>query len=101
MSTSRRPVFRIDHPDVKGLMGLSIEEKHFAWKELEPNWQKFYAQATNSARIEASLRTPYDQGLLKLLNAANVYLNIKASVTSVWFCHSHGHSAGERLRSKG
>ena len=77
-----RPVFRIDHPDVKGLMGLSIEEKHFAWKELEPNWQKFYAQATNSARIEASLRMPYDQGLLKLLNAAKVYLNIKASVTS-------------------
>ncbi len=77
-----RPVFRIDHPDVKGLLGLNIEEKHFAWKDLEPSWQKFYSQATNSSRIESSLRTPYDQGLLKLLNAAKVYLNLKASVTS-------------------
>ncbi len=77
-----RPVFRIDHPDVKGLFGFNIEEKHFSWAQIESNWEKFYPLATNAARIESSLRQPYEQGLLKLLNASKIYLGIKASVTS-------------------
>ena len=77
-----RPVFRIDHPDVKGLLGFNIEEKHFAWDQIAPSWEKFYPLATNASAMKSAERRPYEQGLLKLLNASRLYIGLKFSATS-------------------
>jgi ABC-type transport system involved in cytochrome c biogenesis permease subunit len=72
-----RPVFRIDHPDLKGLLGLPIEEKNFAWKQIVPKWPDIVSVATNAAARDASLRTPYETSTLRLANAGKLYHQLK------------------------
>jgi ABC-type transport system involved in cytochrome c biogenesis permease subunit len=72
-----RPVFRIDHPDLKGLLGVPIEEKNFSWAQIVPKWPDIVSVATNAASREASLRTPYETSTLRLANAGKLYHQLK------------------------
>jgi ABC-type transport system involved in cytochrome c biogenesis permease subunit len=72
-----RPVFRVDHPDLKGLLGVRIEEKHITWTQIAPHWEKLVPIATNAAALDASLRSPYDRAALKLANAGKLYRQLK------------------------
>ena len=75
------PVFRIDNPDVKGLLGLPAEPdraahqdgKHFSWWQIQPRLDDLQREAARANDVEASRRTPYDQSLLKLWDAQMVY----------------------------
>ena len=66
------PVFRIDHPDVKGLLGLPGEPnlskkhdgKHFSWLEIQPKLADLKREEERAlAKVEASRQRPYEQVL--------------------------------------
>jgi len=79
------PVFRVDNPDAKSLLALPLEPdaakrddgKHYSWNQIEPKFEDLRREATRANAKESSLRTPYDQALLRLWNARTVYLRLK------------------------
>ncbi len=79
------PVFRIDHPDVKGLLSLAGEPnlkqhadgKHFSWLEIQPKLADLTREAARASEIEASHRGRYDQALMKLRSAQLLYVHLK------------------------
>ncbi len=79
------PVFRIDNPDVKGLMGVPGEPnlaqkqdgKHYTWLQIQPKLADLKREAARASEIEAAHRRPYDQGLLKLWSAQLLYIHLK------------------------
>jgi ABC-type transport system involved in cytochrome c biogenesis permease subunit len=77
------PVFRIDNPDVKSLLGLpgegsaTSDGKHFSWTQLEPKMADLRREAGRAAQKEAALQTPYERALLHVWNARTVYLRLR------------------------
>ncbi len=79
------PVFRIDNPDVKGLLALPAEAnlakkqdgKHYTWLEIRPKLADLKREAARASEIEASHRRPYDQAVLKLWSAQLLYTHLK------------------------
>jgi ABC-type transport system involved in cytochrome c biogenesis permease subunit len=79
------PVFRIDHPEVKSLLGLPdepdlinhIDGKHFSWNQIAPKFSELRREAMRANEKEASQRNTYDQALLHLWNARTVYARLK------------------------
>ena len=79
------PVFRIDNPDVKGLLGLpgepNLEQKHdgkhFTWLEIQPKLAALEQEEERAVAVEASHRRPYDQALIKLWNGQALYNHLK------------------------
>ena len=72
-AASQRRVFRIDHPDLVGLLGFHNEErKYFSLQEIAPHFESLQEQF---ARIpeEARLRNPFEKALAKLSNSIAVY----------------------------
>lgn len=82
------PVFRIDNPDVKGLLGLPVEAnlaqkqdgKHYTWLEIRPKLADLKREAARATEIEASHRRPYDQAVLKLWSAQLLYNRLKITL---------------------
>jgi ABC-type transport system involved in cytochrome c biogenesis permease subunit len=70
------PVFRIDHPDILGMLGKSPEEKkYFSFHELQPQLGEIEDQARR-VNNKAALRSPYERALLKLQNAVIEYYRL-------------------------
>ncbi len=72
-----RPAFRIDHPDLKGLLGLPIEDKDFTWRQIVPKWPEIIGVATNASAKDAAVRSPYESATLRLANAGKLYHQLK------------------------
>lgn len=72
---AERRIFRIDHPDVVGLLGFHNEErKYFSLAEIAPHFQTLSNQFSE-IHPERQLRTTYQRALLKLQNAIGMYDN--------------------------
>ena len=79
------PVFRVDNPDLKSLLAVPLEPdaakhtdgKHYSWNQIEPKLEDVRREAVRANGIESSLRSPYDQALLRLWNARTIYLRLK------------------------
>jgi len=77
------PVFRIDNPDVKSLLGLPGEAteksdgKHYSWNQIAAKQDDLHREASRASEKEASLQNPYEQALLHLWNSRNVYTRLK------------------------
>lgn len=79
-----RPVFRIDHPELKGLMSLPLEAdeaaksdgKHYSWEQLQP---KLEALQTEARRVpkEAAVRTPFQKAVMKLWGGVALYMKLQ------------------------
>jgi ABC-type transport system involved in cytochrome c biogenesis permease subunit len=82
------PVFRIDNPDVKSLLGLSadpdlakkLDGKHYSWIQIQPKLADLRREAMRASNVEASKRRPYDQALLKLWNSQKIYNHLKVAL---------------------
>ncbi|HSI11596.1 MAG TPA: cytochrome c biogenesis protein CcsA [Chthoniobacter sp.] len=81
-----RPVFRIDHPDLKGLMGLTMEKgfetdgKHFSWNQLQPKAEELLREAQRASDKLSGDRNQYDKALLNLWRAMFFYQQLKATM---------------------
>lgn len=80
-----RKIFRIDHPELKSLLKLPLEEKHFAFNQL---MAQFPALRKESQRINEALRThkmdpqqetPFEKSVVRLSTAVTTYLRLKSS----------------------
>lgn len=83
-----RPVFRILHTDVKGLLGLPLDAdsskrtdgKHFSWNQVAPKLGEVREEARRASAVEESARTPYDRALLQLWNSVGMYMRLQNTV---------------------
>jgi ABC-type transport system involved in cytochrome c biogenesis permease subunit len=84
-----RPVFRIDHPDVKGLLGLPMEAgqendgKHFSWNQIQAKSDDLLREAQRVSEIASAKRNQFDKAVLKLWKASFLYIQLKSSLQPV------------------
>jgi ABC-type transport system involved in cytochrome c biogenesis permease subunit len=77
----RRKVFRVDHPELRGLLKLPAEGPFYcSANELEPHFDEIERQATRAGGIEAQARNSFEKAVLKLHYAINVYQRLKHSL---------------------
>jgi ABC-type transport system involved in cytochrome c biogenesis permease subunit len=82
-----RPVFRILHTDVKGLLGLPLDPdpakgmdgKHFSWNDFAQKIPDLMQEARRAQPIKSELQTPYDRALLHLWNAISLYRRLQCA----------------------
>ena len=79
------PVFRIDHPQLKGLLALPIEAsreqqrdgKHFSRNQLQSKFKELNDEVKRAGPIEQAKRTPYDQAVIRLSNLIGLYMRLQ------------------------
>ncbi len=76
----QRKIFRIDNIELKGLLKLGEDEKHFSFNEIKNNWEEVEKQAKRVDKIEAQIRTPYEKGVAKLNFSIGLYFRLKNSL---------------------
>jgi ABC-type transport system involved in cytochrome c biogenesis permease subunit len=73
-----RPVFRIDHPDVITLLGLSGPERHrFSFRELSPKLDEISRQAESAQETPAKRQDPFQRQILDLHRRLFLYMEIR------------------------
>ncbi len=80
-----RPIFRIDNPDVKTLLGLSFEAsaekktdgKHYSWNDLQGRYGEFKAEARRAFGVLTDNRNAYERALTELWNATGIYKQVR------------------------
>jgi ABC-type transport system involved in cytochrome c biogenesis permease subunit len=94
MDTMARPeeanqlkVFRIQHPDLEGLLGTEKSGlEYYSFNDLTNQFDSISAQARKLAKSEentsdgAKLRTPFQKDLMHLYNSVMLYVRLKSSL---------------------
>ena len=83
-----RPVFRILHTELKGLLGLALEAdpathsdgKHFSWNQIRDKLAELRDEARRASAVAESARTPFDRAVLQLWNAVGLYMRTQNTV---------------------
>lgn len=76
-----RKVFRIDHPELKGLFGLPAEAdasrqddgKHYSWSQLEPRLEEF-KKTVRELPANSAEQTPFQKAVGRLHNAMTLFM---------------------------
>ncbi len=76
----QRKIFRIDNIELKGLLKLGEDDKHFSFNDIKGTWEEIEKQARRIEKIEAQLRTPYEKGVAKLNFSIGLYFRLKNSL---------------------
>ena len=79
------PVFRVDNPDLRGLMGLPVDPdlphqvdgKHFSWQQIQPKLGELAREEKRADEVADSRKSPYDQAIMRLWNAQMLYSHLK------------------------
>jgi ABC-type transport system involved in cytochrome c biogenesis permease subunit len=75
------PVFRIDSPEILGVMGLEMgKEKYFSFKRLTPFFQTIQEQAEQADSVEAQTRTRLQRDMVQLRNKLVLYFQLKNAI---------------------
>ena len=80
-----RPVFRIDHPDLKGLLGVPLEPdeakqsdgKHFSWNQIQGKLKELQEESRRAASKDQSHRNPFEQAVMRLSNCIGLYMKLQ------------------------
>lgn len=79
-AAASRPIFRIDHPDLVGLLGFHNEERQFfSLAEIAPHFDSLREQFSEVPE-EPRLRNPFEASLAKLQNALALYDSVAYTV---------------------
>ncbi len=74
-------VFRIDDPDVLGMMGMQQTSfRYFSFKHLAPHLDEIQQQASAAQPIEAQLRTRFQTAVLNLYERVYLYHRLRNTV---------------------
>jgi ABC-type transport system involved in cytochrome c biogenesis permease subunit len=79
------PVFRIDNPDVKSLLGLPgeadaarrLDGKHYSWQQIEVKSEELRRESARAAKKEAALQNHYERALLHLWEGRTTYSRLR------------------------
>jgi ABC-type transport system involved in cytochrome c biogenesis permease subunit len=81
-----RPVFRIDHPDLKGLLGLPLDKgfetdaKHFSWNQLQGKSDALLKEMQRVSEVPSAQRNAFDKAVSNLWRVTFLYQQLKATV---------------------
>lgn len=83
-----RPVFRIDNPDLKGLIGLAMDAdeeketdgKHYSWDQIKDKLEQVQTEVQRVSAMDQSQRTPYDQAVSRLWTGVGLYMKLQNTV---------------------
>lgn len=83
-----RPVFRIDHPDLKGLLGLPLEAdpekqtdgKSFSWEQIRLKLEDLQHEAQRAGAVDESARTTFDRAVMNLWRGVGLYMKLQNTV---------------------
>jgi cytochrome c-type biogenesis protein CcsB len=81
------PEFRIDNPQLKGLLGVPMDAdlphqfdgKHFSWVQIQPKLADLAREAERANGVEDSRKNSFDQAVLRLWNAQSLYNRLKVT----------------------
>ncbi|WP_428940785.1 cytochrome c biogenesis protein CcsA [Fontivita pretiosa] len=71
-------VFRIDHPDIKSLLGLSDDEKRFSIGQITPKLDKLQEQFTLASGVERNRRDAYQRQIVELAEHIILFNRLRA-----------------------
>ena len=81
------PVFRLDNPDLISLLKLPDKDaakhsdgKHYAWNQIQPEFEVFEKENERIQKIEATSRTAYENAIAKLHERLMRYAQLKNAV---------------------
>lgn len=74
-----RAVFRIDHPELRGLLNLSPEEKFFSFSQIRTNLPNMVREAKRIADegTKAEAQTPFEKAVMRLHENVILYRRLK------------------------
>ena len=74
-----RPVFRIDHPELRGLLGLSDEEKFFSFNQFFPKLASLEKETKRIREedIKQESQTPFEKAVVRLDQNYILYRRLK------------------------
>ena len=83
-----RPAFRINHPDVKGLLGVPMDAdekkqsdgKHYSWNQIVPRFEALQMETQRAFRVKDELRDAYQKALVDLWKAIRSYKALKVAL---------------------
>ncbi len=77
-----RPVFRIDHIEVLGLLGINRDDKHFSYNEIGPGLADLQREANRiqAANLRPEEQNPFEKAVMNLANRVVLYQRIKNSL---------------------
>jgi len=76
-----RPVFRVDHPELRGLFKLPAEGPFYcSARELAPHFDEIERQAARASRIDPPARSSFEKAVVKLHHAVSLYQRLKQSL---------------------
>jgi ABC-type transport system involved in cytochrome c biogenesis permease subunit len=81
-----RPIFRIDHPDLKGLLGLPLDKgfetdaKHFSWNQLNAKPDALLKETGRAFQVPPAQRNQFDKAVINLFRATFFYQQLKATL---------------------
>jgi ABC-type transport system involved in cytochrome c biogenesis permease subunit len=82
-AADKRLVFRIDNLELLNLLGLSDKQKYFSFNDLQPHYADIDQQAQRIDKIDSSARSVFEQQLMKLYNATQIYQRLKLTLCPV------------------
>jgi ABC-type transport system involved in cytochrome c biogenesis permease subunit len=81
-----RPVFRIDHPDLKGLLGLPVEAgfesdgKHFSFNQINVKSAALLDEMKRVGDVPSSQRTGFDKAVANLWRGTFLYQQLRGTL---------------------
>ncbi len=81
-----RPVFRIDHPDLKGLLALPLEAgpetdgKHFSFNQISVKSKALLEEASRVSGVPAAQRNSFEKAVTNLLRTSFLYQQLRGSL---------------------
>jgi ABC-type transport system involved in cytochrome c biogenesis permease subunit len=80
-----RPVFRVDHPDLKALLALPAEAnaaqqtdgKHYSWNQITPKMREFQEQLARASGVADEKRNPFEKAVIRLGSGVGVYMRLQ------------------------
>ncbi len=73
--------FRIDNPELLGLLKLPENEKHFSFNEVQPSLAELERQAKRVDEVPAQTRTAFEKQTMKLYLSLVLYQRLKNSLS--------------------
>ncbi len=75
-----RKIFRVDHPELLGLLKLPPEEKDFSFNQLKGSLPELERQAERIREIDEKTRTPFEKQVMRLADSLTLYTRLKNSL---------------------
>ena len=79
-AADKRPVFRIDNLELLNMLNLQEKQKYYSLNDIQSHLQQIATEAQRIDKIDTANRSVFEQQLMKLYNAADIYQRLKLTL---------------------